>query len=105
MSLCGKKLGVLLSSGPDQPGFRHGVRLAEAALGDGVDVYLYCVDEAVRGVEETRLQELASRGLKLYVCAYGARRRGLPSNLNATYAGLALLSDLIYGTDRFVSFN
>ena len=29
-SLQGKKLGVLLSTQPDQPGFRHGVRLAAA---------------------------------------------------------------------------
>jgi len=105
MSLRGKKLGLLLSSSPGQPGFQHGLRLAETALNEGLEVYLYCVDEAVRGVEESRLQSLAIRGLKLYVCAYGAQRRGLLRNPNATYAGLALLSDLISSTDRFVSFN
>jgi len=105
MSLRGKKLGLLLSTSPGQPGFRHGLRLAEAALNEGVEVYLYCVDEAVGGVEEPRLLSLAARGLKLYVCAYGAQRRGLKRNLCATYAGLALLSDLISATDRFVSFN
>jgi sulfur relay (sulfurtransferase) complex TusBCD TusD component (DsrE family) len=105
MSLRGKKLGLLLSTDPGWPGFQHGLRLAEAALEEGVEVYLYCVDDAVRGVEEPRLQTLAARGLKLYVCAYGAQRRGLARNPNATYAGLALLSDLISATDRFVSFN
>ena len=105
MSLRGKKLGLLLSTSPHQPGFQHGVRLAETALAEGVEVYLYCVDEAVRGVEEPRLLTLAARGLKLYVCAYGAQRRGLKRSHCATYAGLALLSDLISATDRFVSFN
>jgi sulfur relay (sulfurtransferase) complex TusBCD TusD component (DsrE family) len=105
MSLRGKKLGLLLSTSPGQPGFQHGLRLAETALEEGVEVYLYCVDEAVRGVEEPRLLNLAARGLKLYVCAYGAQRRGLKRSLCATYAGLALLSDLISATDRFVSFN
>jgi sulfur relay (sulfurtransferase) complex TusBCD TusD component (DsrE family) len=105
MSLRGKKLGLLLSTSPSQPGFQHGLHLAEMALGEGVEVYLYCVDEAVRGVEEPRLLHLAERGLKLYVCAYGAQRRGLKRSLRATYAGLALLSDLISATDRFVSFN
>jgi sulfur relay (sulfurtransferase) complex TusBCD TusD component (DsrE family) len=105
MSLRGKKLGLLLSTHPGQPGFQHGLLLAQAALDEGVDVYLYCVDEAVRGVEEPRLQNLAARGLKLYVCAYGAQRRGIESNPNATYAGLALLSDVMCATDRFVSFN
>jgi sulfur relay (sulfurtransferase) complex TusBCD TusD component (DsrE family) len=105
MSLRGKKLGLLLSTSPGEPRFQHGLRLAETALAEGVEVYLYCVDEAVSGVEEPRLLELAARGLKLYVCAYGAQRRGMERSLSATYAGLALLSDLISATDRFVSFN
>jgi sulfur relay (sulfurtransferase) complex TusBCD TusD component (DsrE family) len=105
MSLRGKKLGLLLSTLPGQPGFQHGLRLAEAALEEGVEVYLYCVDEAVRGVDEPRLQSLAARGLKLYACAYGSQRRGLQRNPNAIYAGLALLSDVMAETDRFVSFN
>jgi sulfur relay (sulfurtransferase) complex TusBCD TusD component (DsrE family) len=105
MSLRGKKLGLLLSTSPGQPGFQHGLSLAEAALEEGVEVYLYCIDEAVLGVKEPRLQSLAARGLKLYACAYGSQRRGLERNANATYAGLALLSDVMAATDRFVSFN
>jgi sulfur relay (sulfurtransferase) complex TusBCD TusD component (DsrE family) len=105
MSLHGKKLGLLLSTPPGQPGFQHGLRLAQAALEEGADVFLYCVDEAVRGADEPRLQSLAARGLKLYVCAYGAQRRGMERNPKAIYGGLALLSDLISATDRFVSFN
>jgi sulfur relay (sulfurtransferase) complex TusBCD TusD component (DsrE family) len=103
--LRGKKLGLLLSTLPDQPGFQHGLALAETALDEGVDVYLYCIDEAVRGISEPRLQSLAARGLKLYACAYGAQRRDLPINNLATFAGLGVLSDLIAATDRFVSFN
>jgi sulfur relay (sulfurtransferase) complex TusBCD TusD component (DsrE family) len=105
MSLRGKKLGLLLSTTPGQPGFQHGLRLARAALEEGVQVYLYCVDEAVRGVDDPDLQSLAAWGLKLYVCAYGSHRRGLEQRLKATYAGLALLSDVMAATDRFVSFN
>ncbi|MGP8199510.1 MAG: DsrE family protein [Limisphaerales bacterium] len=105
MSLCGKKLGVLLSTHPDQPGFKHGLCLAEAALNEEVDVYLYCVDDAVHGISRPQLQALAARGLKLYACAYAAQRRGLPVNDKAVFAGLAVVSDLIAATDRFVSFN
>ncbi len=105
MALNGKKLGVLLSTRPDRPGFAHGLRLAEAALARGVDVYLYCIDDAVTGVGDARLQALKARGLKLYACAYGAQRRSLPLNDLATFAGLTIVSDLMAGTDRFVSFN
>jgi len=43
--------------------------------------------------------------LHLFACAYGARRRNLPLTDQATFAGLSVVSDLIAGTDRFVSFN
>lgn len=105
MSLRGKKLGLLLSTRPDQPGFKHGLGLAEAALDEGVDVYLYCIDEAIHGIGEPRLQSLAARGLKLYACAYAAQRRNLPLTGNAIFAGLGVVSDLMAATDRFVSFN
>jgi sulfur relay (sulfurtransferase) complex TusBCD TusD component (DsrE family) len=71
----------------------------------GVDVYLYCFYDAVHGIDQPQLQSLAVRGLKLYACAYGAQRRGLPVSDKAAFAGLAVVSDLIAATDRFVSFN
>jgi predicted peroxiredoxin len=105
VKLNGKKLGILLSTRPDQPGFGHGLKLAEAALAQGVDVYLYCVDDAVFGVGDVTLQRLKQQGLKLYACAYGAQRRNLPRSDLAAFAGLTVVSDLMAGTDRFVSFN
>jgi len=105
MSLRGKKLGMLLSASPERPGFQHGLGLAEAALAAGLEVYLYCIDEAVRGINEPRLQLLVGRGLKLYGCAFAARRRRLPMDEKINWAGLALLSDLMAAADRMVSFN
>ena len=105
MSLRGKKLGLLISSRPDSPKFQYGLRLAETALAEGVDVYLYCIDDAVNGVADPKLQSLKGRGLKLYACAYGANRRNFPLSDKATFAGLTVVSDLIAGTDRFLSFN
>ena len=105
MSIRGKKLGVLLSTRPEEPQFGQGVSLAEAALLEGVDVYVYCIDNAVVGVDNPRLQSLRNRGLKLYACAYGAQRRNFAMSDKAIFAGLTIVSDLIAGTDRFVSFN
>jgi predicted peroxiredoxin len=105
MKLARKKLGVLISVAPQHPNFNHGVHLAEAALALGADVYLYCVDEAVRGLTDARLRQLKAVGLKLFACAYGAQRRNVPLSAHATFGGLSLLNELIVGTDRFVSFN
>lgn len=105
LELRGKKLGVLISCAPGAAGFRHGVRVAGAAMRCGVNVYLYCIDEAVAGVADTELQQLKNAGLNLYACAYGAHKRNLPLTEHATFAGLTVVNDLIAGTDRFVSFN
>jgi predicted peroxiredoxin len=105
MSLRGKKLGILISCTPDEANFGHGLNVAEAALAQGVDVYLYCIDEAVPGISHTRLQKLKESGLKLYACAYGANRRNLPLDGKAVFAGLTVVSDLIAATDKFIAFN
>lgn len=105
MSPTGMKLGILLSTAPEQTGFQHGVRLAAAALTRGVEVYLYCIDDAVLGVTDARLQALRASGLRLFACAYAAQARHLPQTDHAVFAGLGVVSDLLSATDRFVSFN
>jgi predicted peroxiredoxin len=101
----GRKLGILLSTAPDRHPFGVAVSIAKTALAMGCDVYAYCIDDATAGVADERLQALRMNGLKLYACAYGAQRRGLPMDDRAVYAGLTVVSDLIASTDRFISFN
>ena len=105
MLLANKKLGVLISVAPDHANFTHGVCLAKAALAHGVDVYLYCIDGAVQGLDDPRLHKLKADGLKLFACAYGAQRRNVPMSEQATFSGLSILNDVIACADRFVSFN
>ena len=105
VELRGKKLGLLISCPPEDPGFQHGLRVAEAAIKRGVTVYLYCIDEAVKGVAQPALQKLKNNGLNLYACAYGAHKRNVALTDHATFAGLTVVNDLMVSTDRFVSFN
>jgi len=105
MTLPGKKLGILLSTSPERANFSHGVRLAETALANGVEVYLYCIDEAVPGVQDSRIISLKERGVRLFACAYGAHKRNLSLDGTALFAGLTVVADLMADTDRFISFN
>jgi hypothetical protein len=100
-----RKLGVLLSSEPGHDNLDTAIGLSTAALERGGDVYLYLIDDAVAAVEDARIQALAARGLKLFVCAYGCQKRRLPLSDLATNCGLVVLSDIINGTDRFVALN
>ncbi len=105
MNLRGKKLGLLLSISPDHVNFSHGVGLAETALASGVEVYLYCIDEAVPGIQDPRIIRLKENGVRLFACAYGAHKRNLTMNDTALFAGLTVVADLMADTDRFISFN
>ena len=101
----GKKLGILLSARPEQPNFRHAIALAAAAVAKGVQVYFYCLDEAVAGLANAELQKLKASGIHLFACAYGAQKRNLSLGDLAVFAGLSTVNDLIANTDRFISFN
>jgi len=100
-----KKLGLMVSTAPAHPNLETALGLSDAALDRGTDVYLYLIDDAVAAVEDERLQALAARGLKLFVCAYGCQKRRLPLSDRATNCGLVVLTDIINGTDRFLSLN
>lgn len=105
MSSAGKKVGLLLFAPPGQPAFESCLQFATAALEQAATVYLYCIDEAVTGLANAQLQALQKRGLILYACAYGAQRRGIAIDNLATFCGLGILSDIITGTDSFLSFS
>ena len=102
--MTGKKLGIMVSSGPEAASFECAYRLADTALVEGAQVYLYYMDEGVRGVRDKRVQGLKAKGAQLFACAYSAQRRDIPIDESAVFSGLATVSDLMAGTDRFLSF-
>jgi sulfur relay (sulfurtransferase) complex TusBCD TusD component (DsrE family) len=108
MDLTKKKLGVLLSTGPERPeNLETAVGLSEAALARGTGLYLYLIDDGVRALDDARIRALAPRGARVFVCAYGCQKRRLPLDHadTVTYCGLVVLTDLINGTDRFIALN
>src|SRR5438034_1051887 len=64
-------------------------------------------EEARRALDDPRIRALPERGAKLFVCAYGCQKRGIPlrDSDRLTYCGLVVLTDLINGTDRFIALN
>ncbi len=103
-----RKLGVLLSTPPLHPNVTTVARLCEEARRSDVDVYLYLIDEGVKNLNDSRLRNLSREGTKLFVCAYGCQRHGVPTdNLGpeVTLCGLVILSNMINGCDRFRAFN
>jgi sulfur relay (sulfurtransferase) complex TusBCD TusD component (DsrE family) len=103
-----KKLGILLSTPPTHPNLTTVARLCEEGLRSDVDVYLYLIDEGVKGLTDGRVLGLSKTGAKLFACAYGCQQQGVPTgNLdpNIQLCGLVVLSNIINVCDRFVAFN
>jgi sulfur relay (sulfurtransferase) complex TusBCD TusD component (DsrE family) len=101
------KLGLLLSTPPTHPSVETVVRLAQAALRKGVDVYLYLIDEGVKTAVDQRYVGLIDAGVKMSVCAYGCQQHGVLTTTidsRASLSGLVVLSGIIDGCDRFLAF-
>ena len=107
MDLERKKLGLMLSTGPEHANLNTVLGLSEAALARGASVYLYLIDDGVRALDHPGVRALSDRGTKLFVCAYGCQKRRIPLKDadTVTYCGLVVLTDLINGTDRFLALN
>ena len=102
-----RKLGLLLSTAPSHPSVETVVQLAEAALRQGVEVYLYLIDEGVKSYTDTRLRLLLDGGVRMSVCAYGCQQHGVSTEQvdpRVSLSGLVVLSGIIDACDRFLAF-
>lgn len=102
-----QKLGLLLSTAPTNSNIETVVRLSEAALRQGIEVYLYLIDEGVKGFTDARLSRLLDGGVKMSVCAYGCQQHGVSTqhvDSRVSLSGLVVLSGIIDGCDRFLAF-
>jgi hypothetical protein len=100
-----KKLGMMLSTPPEQANLKTVIKLSKTALDKGHEVYLYLIDEGTKNLKDEQLKELKLRGLRLFVCAYGGQRFGIEPSDDAVFCGLVVLSDLVKGCNQFISFN
>jgi len=109
MRVSKKKLGILLSTPPKNENLKTVVSLALAARHQRIETYLYLIDEGTLNLDRVEMEDLQRAGVRLFVCAYGAERHGVSQNDRRndrmTFCGLVVLSDLIKGCDRFVTFN
>ncbi len=99
------KTGILLSTHPEKGDARLVRSLVEEALKREDKVYLYLLDDATLYLRESWPNDLVDRGVHVYSCAYGAQNRKIFDSGKTTFCGLVVLTQLLEGCDRFVSFN
>ncbi|HET9962513.1 MAG TPA: DsrE family protein [Nitrospiraceae bacterium] len=102
-----KKLGILLSTPPTHPSVNTVAGLCQEALSQGMDLYVYFIDEGVKNLRDPRYLDLVNRGLKLFVCAYGCQQHEVSTeavDTRISLCGLVVLSNIVNGCDRFLAF-
>ena len=105
--MASRKLGLLLSTGPNHPSVETVLRLGEAATRQGIEVYLYLIDEGVKSLKDPRFTRLLQGGIKMSVCAYGCQQYAVSTtdvDPRISLSGLVVLSGIIEGCDRFLAF-
>ncbi|MBT5928040.1 MAG: DsrE family protein [Verrucomicrobia bacterium] len=101
----GESIGVLIKSTPGSPSFKRGWVLIRMALESGVQVYIYLLDEAVRGVWNTDISSVLKLGGKISVCAFALEQRGIDCHEEMIPSGLTMMSDVLLQSDRAFIFN
>lgn len=105
--MASRKLGLLLSTPPSHPSVDTVLHLIDAALRQGIEVYLYLIDEGVKSLMDSRYMDVVQAGVKMSVCAYGCQQHGVSTkdvNPEISLSGLVVLSGIIDGCDRFLAF-
>ena len=101
------KLCLLLSTAPSHSSVDVVAKLADAAVRQGVEVYLYLIDEGVKSLKDARFSHLIEGGVKMSVCAYGCQQHDVSTqevDSRVALSGLVVLSGIIDGCDRFLAF-
>ena len=101
----GESIGVVIKSTPSSHSFTRGLDLIQMALESEVQVYIYLLDEAVRGVWGTEISSVLKLGGKISVCAFAMEQRGLECPNEIIPSGLTMMSDVLLQSDRAFIFN
>lgn len=106
------KIGILLTTSPENQNSEVVINLTKAALESGNEVNLFLMDDGVYNVMvrnkiSPRFSELMAGGASLALCAHTAEERGVEKDdclENVGFAGQYELACLVNEADRFLAF-
>jgi sulfur relay (sulfurtransferase) complex TusBCD TusD component (DsrE family) len=103
----GKRLAIVVSTGPDREDLDAAFDLARAARACGAEVAMFFMSEALLGLPERRaeLEALAEDGCELAVCAASAAAHGITEEqIGMPLGGQDDHAEMVSRADRVVSF-
>jgi sulfur relay (sulfurtransferase) complex TusBCD TusD component (DsrE family) len=100
-------LALVVSTAPERGDFERAVMLALAARERSIDVSMFFMHDAVRGLPQRRaqLERLTDAGCDLIVCAHSAHELGLSElDVGALLGSQDDHAAIVHAADRVVSF-
>ncbi|MDO8727771.1 MAG: DsrE family protein [Candidatus Methanoperedens sp.] len=98
------KLGILLTSSPENENTNTVISLSRSAREQGHDVSIFLMYDGVYNVQKKEFAQLADKGVRIAVCALNAEQRSV-QKVDGIMFGSQYDHACIAGeVDRFISF-
>jgi len=98
------KLGILLTTSPENENTNTVIEISKAAREEGHEVSIFLMYDGVYNVNKKEFTELAGKGIEIAICAFNAEQRNIGKVdgilFGSQYDHACIASDV----DRFLSF-
>jgi len=98
------KLGILLTTSPENENTNSVIAITESALSLGHEVSIFVMDDGVYNIKHQKFHSLTKKGAKVTVCAYNAEQRSLDKVEGVLFGSQYDLAIIAHESDRFLSF-
>ncbi|VVB85101.1 DsrE/DsrF-like family protein [uncultured archaeon] len=98
------KLGILLTSSPENENTHTVISLSRAAREEGHEVSIFLMYDGVYNVHKKEFAELTERGVSIAVCALNAEQRNVKKVDGILFGSQYDHACIAGDVDRFISF-
>jgi len=100
------KLGILLTTSPEKQDTQTVIKLSEAAIAAGKEVYLFMMCDGVYGSYCKTLTEMVPKGVQISQCHHNAEERHIEEEKFPMIksASQYIFSGIISDVDRLITF-
>lgn len=107
-----EKLGILLTTSPENQNTQTVLQITRAALAQGKEVRIFLMCDGVHNLHHPGFISLLGQGAKVQgltpevaVCALSAEQRAIQEQKSVTWGSQYDLATLVSEVDRFLAFN
>jgi sulfur relay (sulfurtransferase) complex TusBCD TusD component (DsrE family) len=98
------KLGILLTTGPENENTNTVIEISKAAREDGLEVSIFLMYDGVYNVNKKEFAALADKSVDIAICAFNAEQRKIGKVDGILFGSQYDHACIANDVDRFISF-